>query len=233
MRRGGDTIPRLVRAAAGTFAGREAVVDGDVTLTFAELGSRIEDSARATIAAGIEPGDRVAVWAPNMHEWILAALGAVSAGGVLVPINTRFKGHEAGYVLAKSRARLLFTVRGFLDIDYVALLEGAHGGPKDGRPIDELPHLERIVVLRDASWDAFLHEGEHVGYDEAKMRSDRVEANDLSDIIFTSGTTGRPKGVMTTHEQTVRVFRVWSDVVGLAEGDRYLIVNPLDRKSVV
>ena len=218
------TIPRLVRAAADSYGDREAVVDGDVTLSFAELAARIDDSARAAIAAGIQPGDRVAIWAPNMHEWIVAALGAVSAGGVLVPINTRFKGHEAGYVLSKSRARILFTVRGFLDIDYVGLLEEAYG-PSDGaRPIRDLPHLEKIILLREASWDDFAKGG--FGHEEAKTRGEAVAANDLSDIIFTSGTTGRPKGVMTTHEQTLRVFEVWSDVVGLAEGDRYLIVNP-------
>jgi acyl-CoA synthetase (AMP-forming)/AMP-acid ligase II len=224
--KGALTIPRLVRGAAATFADLEAVVDGDVMLTFAELAARIVDASRATISAGIDPGDRVAIWAPNMLEWIVAALGAISAGGVLVPINTRFKGHEAGYVLAKSRARVLFTVRRFLDIDYVSLLEGALGGAESGRPIRDLHHLERIVVFRDGSWDDFLQGAQRVAHEAAEAISGAVEPSDLSDIIFTSGTTGRPKGVMTTHDQTLRVFRVWSDVVGLREGDRYLIVNP-------
>src|SRR6266540_2361831 len=101
-----DTIPRLLDDAAARFAGREAVVDGDVHLTFAGLRAAAREAARAVIASGVEQGDRVAIWAPNINEWIVAALGALSAGAVLVPINTRFKGREAAYVLNKSRERL-------------------------------------------------------------------------------------------------------------------------------
>ena len=67
----------------------------------------VDDAARALLASGIERGDRVAVWAPNSLEWIVAALGVTTAGGVLVPVNTRFKGAEAAYVLARSGARVL------------------------------------------------------------------------------------------------------------------------------
>ena len=202
------TVPELVRYSERSFADHDAVVDPPVTLTFAELGREIDRAARAVIASGVEPGDRVAIWGPNTHEWIVGALGAVTAGGVLVPINTRFKGEEAAYILEKSGAKLLFTVDGFLDTDYVGMLRDA------GVRID-------TVVMRGdtATWEEFLARGNDEPLPE-------VGPDDLSDIIFTSGTTGRPKGVMTTHEQTMRVFETWSDVVGLAEGDRYLVVNP-------
>ena len=123
--RSGDvTIPALVRRAARTWPAAEALVDdeGSVRVSFAGLEERMVTSTRAAIAAGLEPGDRAAIWAPNLHEWMVAALGVLGAGGVLVPINTRFKGAEAAYVLGKSGARVLFTVTGFLDTDYVALL---------------------------------------------------------------------------------------------------------------
>ena len=216
------TIGELVRSAASSFSEGEAVVDGEMRITFAELGVRVYGAARAAIAAGIEHGDRVAIWAPNIWEWIVAALGAVSAGGALVPINTRFKGREASYVLSKSRARLLFTVRGFLDLDFPALLHDA-GEPET---------LERIVLLRGdpgdgcEAFDTFLERGASVAGSEADRRAHAVSPEDLSDIIFTSGTTGEPKGVMTTHAQSLRVFDTWSRIVGLTEGDRYLIVNP-------
>jgi acyl-CoA synthetase (AMP-forming)/AMP-acid ligase II len=211
------TIPGLLRDAASRFEGAPAVVDPPVTMTFGELGAAVDQAAGAVVAAGVDPGDRVGIWAPNLHEWIVAALGTLAAGGVLVPINTRFKGDEAAYVLGRSRARLLFTVAGFLDTDYVELLRRADAPPKD---------LEQVVVLRgDApdgtiGWDRFLASAE----DGAELPP--VMAEDLSDIIFTSGTTGRPKGVMTTHGQSVRVFDTWSEIVGLREGDRYLVVNP-------
>ncbi|MGH2662464.1 MAG: FadD3 family acyl-CoA ligase [Actinomycetota bacterium] len=225
-------IPGLVRSSAERFADREAVVDRPVTLTFADLALAVERAARATIASGLEPGDRFAVWAPNIHEWIVAALGAISAGGVLVPINTRFKGPEAGYVLGKSGARVLFTVDRFLDTDYVGLLRNDLGGPKDDRPVAGLEALETVVLLRgdglegSVLWERFLEGGDAVPETDAVRRADSVGPEDLSDIIFTSGTTGRPKGVMTTHGQTLRVFEVWSRIVGLTEGDRYLVVNP-------
>ena len=133
------TIPRLVRASAQRFPELDGLVDGEVRLSFPELAARIDEAARAFMAAGLEPGDRVGVWAPNIAEWVIAALGALGAGGVLVPLNTRFKGAEAAFVLGRSGARFLCTVNGFLGTDYVAMLRDA--GPRPEA-------LEHIVVLQ-------------------------------------------------------------------------------------
>jgi HIP---CoA ligase len=217
------SVPGLVAGAADRFGDAEAIVDGPLRLSFAGLAETAEASTRSAIAAGLEPGDAAAVWAPNIHEWIAAALGVLGAGGVLVPLNTRFKGREAADILGRSRARVLFCVNGFLGNDYPALLAAAGV---------DLPQLQKIVVLRgDApagtqSWSDWLNAGTEVPVTEARKRWSAVSAEDLSDIIFTSGTTGRPKGVMTTHAQTLRVFDTWADVVGLRAGDRYLVINP-------
>ena len=226
------TIPQLLQSSVKQFAQRDAICDGDVSLTFAELGTQVHQSTRAMMAAGVAPGDRVAIWAPNIWEWVVAALGVHSAGGVLVPINTRFKGLEAAYVLQKSRAKLLLTVEGFLGNDYVKMLRDARG-PKNGDyPALELEHLENIVILRGdvpggtSTFSDFMLGGDSISFDDAATRTSGVKGGDLSDILFTSGTTGAPKGVMTTHEQNLRAFAAWTDVVGLQEGDRYLIVNP-------
>jgi len=222
------TTPRLLHSSAERFSAREAIVDvsDGRTISFAGLATSAHDAARAFMALGIERGDRIAIWAPNVWEWIVAALGLHSAGGVLVPLNTRFKGREAAYILGKSRAKALVTITGFLDTDYVRLL-------RDAVDVEtELPDLEAIVVLRGAapegtrSWSEFVADGSTVDDALVEARAQAVEPADLSDILFTSGTTGNPKGAMLTHAQTLRAYRDWSDVVGLQEHDRYLIVNP-------
>jgi acyl-CoA synthetase (AMP-forming)/AMP-acid ligase II len=203
------TIPGVLGRAAKQYGPREALVDDRQRLTFVELADEATRAARALVASGITPGDRVAIWAPNCSEWAIAALGIFAAGGVLVPINTRFKGAEARYVLERADVKILFTVTDFLDTNYVALL-GAE---------PPLPTLTETINLRGDAWPAFLARA------GAQMLPE-VAPHDLCAILFTSGTTGRPKGAMLTHEATVRAYTAWSDVVGLREGDRYLIVNP-------
>jgi HIP---CoA ligase len=217
------TTPRLLAHAAATRGETPAIHDGDVVVTWAELERIARRAAAAYVAAGVEPGDRVAIWAPNVWEWIPAAFGIHLAGGVLVPLNTRYKGVEAGYILGRSGARVLVTMGEFLGTDYAGMLRSAVD-------VDtELPALSAIVTLRTdgaSGWDAFLASGDAVDPADVQRRAEAVTADDLSDILFTSGTTGNPKGVMETHGATLRAYQAWSDVVGLRAGDRYLIVNP-------
>jgi HIP---CoA ligase len=216
------TIPEALDEAAERFGSLEAVVDGDVRLTFADLKAEADRIAKALIGSGIRPGDRVAVWAPNSARWVAASFGAYAAGAVLVPFNTRYRGEEAGHILRTAGARLLLTVTDFLDTDYVALLDGVEG----------LDALEERVVLSGSvpdgatSWDDLLARAEGVSDEQLAERKAGIGADDLSDLIFTSGTTGAPKGAMLGHGASVRTYLEWSSLVDLREGDRYLVVYP-------
>jgi HIP---CoA ligase len=222
VEQGALTIPAVLQRAAARFGDAEGLVDGDRRMSFAEVAEAADTAARAFVAAGIEPGDRVALWAPNSADWVIAALGAFRAGAVVVTVNTRFKGQEAAHVIGTAAARMLLTLTDFLDTDYVALLAGA--GVPDC--------LERTVVLagpvppRATGWDDFLAAGAGVDPAETAARAAALTPDDVSTIIFTSGTTGKPKGAMLRHGASVRAFSDWCGVVGLQEGDRYLIVNP-------
>ncbi len=217
------TIPAMLRDTADRLGIGDAIVSGDRRVTYAELRALVTDAERSLIAAGVAPGDRVAIWAPNSIEWIVAALGITTSGAVLVPVNTRFKGSEAAYILARSNARVLFTVRGFLDTDYPALLADAGA---------ELSALEHTILLTgepdDATtgWDDFLARADGVSETDLDARIGAIGPDDPSDVVYTSGTTGSPKGVVMTHGQTLRAYLDWCDFADLREGDRYLIANP-------
>jgi acyl-CoA synthetase (AMP-forming)/AMP-acid ligase II len=219
-------LPALLRQSAQQHGSRPAIVDGDITLTYADLLQRSEQVARSLIALNVQAGDRVALWAPNVYEWIVAACGVHAAGAILVPLNTRMKGAEAADILERSGAKLLFCIGDFLQQHYPALL-------RDCRPAT----LAHVVVLRgqpradvaqsgDHAWENFLALGQAVPVQQVHEREAALHADSTADLMFTSGTTGRPKGVMAAHGPTIRAFDEWARVVGLTPDDRYLIVNP-------
>jgi len=218
------TIPAAVASAAREFGDAEALAEPDgARLSYRELHDRVTEVARALIANGISPGDRIAVWCPNTAAWVLAALGSLSAGATLVPVSTRFTGPEALDVISRSGARALFVDNDFLGTDRLAALRAAAGTQNPG---GSLAGLALVVRVGTGDWAGFMERTVATSAPIAAARAAMVRGEDVSDILFTSGTTGRSKGAMSSHRSALSVARAWACHGGLTATDRYLVVNP-------
>ncbi len=214
------TIPRMVERAAEAFGSAIAVEDGETRLSFRDLDEARRATAKALIAAGVQNGDRIMIWAPNHWKWLVAALGIVSVGAVLIPASTRFKGAEIGDLIRRGDATMLFSAGEFLGRYYPDQLDG------QARTL-----LRDIVVFdgtRDGetSWARFQSAGRTVTDEQQAERQAAVGPDDLCDLLFTSGTTGYPKGVRYAHRQCLRVIDAWATRVGIVRGDRMLVIPP-------
>ncbi len=226
------TVPALLTEMAA-LGPHPAIVEGESVISYDDLPRRVRATARAYLAAGVAPGEIVAIWAPNRHEFITALLGAQYIGAAVVPLNTRYTGHEAAEILTRSRARALILADGFLGKSYSAMLRTAaaeRGGA--GAPLPGLPHLRTVVTLDGdsidglLSWTDFLATGETIPTSRVDEAARGVHPDDIMDVLFTSGTTGVPKGVVSAHRQTLSVARAWALGAHLTPQDRYAIVNP-------
>ena len=209
------TIPALIKHQAENFGSKPALIYDHETISFLELDKLSTNIATHLIDLNILPGDRAAIWAPNMNEWVLAAIAIHKVGGVLVPINTRMKGREAAYILNNSESKILFSLNTFLGTDYFKLLEN-----------EDLPYLKYQISFDEIEATDFEIPFSTLKENTLDVQLPEVIETDMADIIFTSGTTGKPKGVISSHLQNIKVFDYWSTYIGLNENDRYLIVNP-------
>lgn len=237
-----QTIPQLLSSMVER-GDHPAVVAGDTAVTYADLSSRITEAACAYLASGIQPGDRVAVWSPNRLDFILAMLGAQAIGAAVVPLNTRYTGHEAAMILRRSGAAVLVVADSFLGRRPLAMLRAAAAdtaatpdtddSARAGTPVPGLPELRQVVNLdgesdtdEETSWTSFLASGSGMDADRCREAFSAVQPDDVVDILYTSGTTGLPKGVMSAHRQTLGVARAWAAGAELSPEDRYAVVNP-------
>jgi acyl-CoA synthetase (AMP-forming)/AMP-acid ligase II len=210
-----DTIPGVVERAACEHAGRAALRQGGATLRYEDLLESVRCAATAIIAAGVRSGQAVALWAPNSIDWAVTSLGALFAGAVVVPLNTRYTAVEAAEIIDRSDCRLVFA-------------EGAFLGRSLAGEAAALPGHRLVVSLgaERVEGATALADFEASPSRELDRRLGSLRPADISHIAFTSGTTGRPKGAMLRHDAMVRTTIEWSRVVGLDAGDRYPIVSP-------
>jgi len=214
------TIPQVLDRIADQFSEHDALVTPDRRLTFAELRDEVRRAAAAMVDMGVQAGDRVAIWSPNTWHWVVACLATTYAGGVLVPLNTRYTASEARDILARTGAPLLFASAEFLGADNAASVD------RDTLP--ELRDIVRVPIEKDdGTWDEFIARGEKPGaLESVEIRAATVQPDDVSDILFTSGTTGRSKGALCAHRQSLAGSAAWAECGEITSDDRYLCINP-------
>lgn len=204
-----DTVPGLVRRAAKEFGGSTAYSMDGRTLTFGELHEQVRRSAAAYRSQGLEPGGRVVLWAPNSIEWAVAGLAVTYAGGTLVPANSRYTAHEVVDIVERTNAQLVIIADGFLGKTQIADLRAL----SPNAPILDLDGLDSL-------------EASDTDITAVDAIADAVTPDDIADILFTSGTSGKPKGVLSAHRQTVAAAASWSAVGEVSPDDRYLVISP-------
>ncbi len=214
----GDTIGDNLDRTIARFGDREALVSvhQDLRYTYSQFGEAVERCARAFIAAGVEPGDRVGIWSPNCAEWALVQYGTAKAGIILVNINPAYRTSELAYVLKQSGCKLLVAATAFKTSDYVQMVEDVRG---------DLDGLERVVFIgRD--WEEFIAGGECVSEDELRERQAATQFDDAINIQYTSGTTGFPKGATLSHHNILNNGYFVGRGCGYSEEDRICIPVP-------
>ncbi|HUE31668.1 MAG TPA: 3-((3aS,4S,7aS)-7a-methyl-1,5-dioxo-octahydro-1H-inden-4-yl)propanoate--CoA ligase FadD3 [Mycobacterium sp.] len=212
--------PRTVPAALDRFARQlpehAALITEDRSVTAAELRDEVHRAAAALITFGVKRGDRVAIWSPNTWHWVVACLAIHHTGAAMVPLNTRYTASEANDILARTGAPVLFGMGQFLGNDRVAELDRA--------ALPRLRHVVRIPVdTDDGTWDDFIAQGSEAAVAD---RAAAVAPDDVSDILFTSGTSGRSKGVLCAHRQSLSASASWAANGKITSDDRYLCINP-------
>jgi len=215
------TIPAVLDRIAEQFSDHEALVTDDRRLTYGQLRAEVRRVAAAMIDLGIEPRDRVAIWSPNTWHWVVACLATHYAGAVVVPLNTRYTVSEAADILARTDAPLLIAAGVFLGADRTADLD--RGALPSLRQVVRVP-VEKDDAASAQSWDDFVSRGTDLA--AVDERAAAVRPDDVSDILFTSGTTGRSKGALCAHRQSLDASAAWAECGQVTSTDRYLCINP-------
>jgi fatty-acyl-CoA synthase len=229
------TVGALLTRLADALPGREALVysHSGQRWTFRALNDEARLMARGLFAHGVRPGDRVAVWATNVPEWIVLQFALAKIGAILVTVNTALRAAEIEYLLRQSETSTLFTIRGFKAVDYLDELAtiGAIGAVRPDR--SRLPHLQRVILIGDDSHEGLIAYDQlrESGSDVPETTIDALEADVALDTVinmqYTSGTTGFPKGVMLSSRNIVNNGYWLAKGLAFTPDDRLCLCVPL------
>ncbi|MBW1816068.1 MAG: AMP-binding protein [Deltaproteobacteria bacterium] len=230
------TIGSLPDEAVGKFGNREALFFKGRRWDFAQIAGDVNRAAKGLISLGIQPGEKVGLWVPNRPEFIHLFFSLAKIGAVVVPINTFFRSSDAAYVLKQANCSTLITVDRSGPIDYFDMVNemihtiGRSGGKEISDP--DFPNLTRVIVVSDDefegtySWPAVLSQGAEISDDALRRRSEAVDPDETVFIMYTSGTTGFPKGVMHCHN-VIRNITDRASRMGITQLDVILMFLPL------
>jgi fatty-acyl-CoA synthase len=217
------TLPKVLSDTVKRFSDREAIVFGDRRLTYQELNDEVDRLARGLLELGVQKDDKIGLWMPNIPEWVIAYFAVARVGAVVVPMNTRYKSHEVHYILENSEATALFMVDTFVGIDYLAMLAEVR---------TKLPNLKHIIVVGNAGPDMHTFTNilamgqEHLDDTQLAAREALCDPRDNVFILYTSGTTGNPKGAMLSHHNMAENAKQVTEVLHTTEKDVFLLAVP-------
>jgi len=231
------TLGDLLNKASERWSDREAIVFKGERIRYWEYRDRVDKLTKALIHIGVTKGDKVSVLFNNRPEWGISEYAVDKIGAIVVPINTRYKTHELEYILKHSDSTTLTMMDQFLGINYMAMLKeicpGVSKCDPGGLYSEKLPFLKNIICLSDQQYPGIynfyelLEKGGELDNDEElKKAQAQVDEEDIAHIPYTSGTTGFPKGVMTTHYQYLWFNSSFAKNIGLREEDRLCVPPP-------
>jgi len=217
------TLSSVLSETAARFPDRHAIRYQGETITYKELDDRVDRLARGLIELGVEKGDKVGLWMPNLPEWVIAYFAVARIGAVVVPMNTRYKPHEVSYILGNSEATTLFMVDSFVGIDYLKMIDEVR---------KDLPGLRNVIVHGRTgegmrAFSAVESLGEKLLGDEVlEAREKSCDPTENVFILYTSGTTGNPKGAMLSHHNIAKNAEQVTEVLHTTEKDVFLLAVP-------